>query len=52
MSVIYSLIFDLITEPLGLPIDWYKEYLIMLIVGIIAYEFASDFVGKAYARGV
>ncbi|MBQ8836962.1 MAG: hypothetical protein IJ002_05605 [Clostridia bacterium] len=40
MKVIYSLIFDIITDPLGLPISWICEYIILLVVGAIAYKIA------------
>ena len=31
------LIFDLVKEPLGLPIDWYYEWIILLVIGEIEY---------------
>ena len=40
MKAIYSLIFDIITDPLGLPISWIWEYIILLVVGAIAYKIA------------
>ncbi len=36
----YKFIFELIKEPLGLPIAWYWEYLILLILNEIAYQIA------------
>ena len=44
----FKFIFDLATEPLGLPIEWYYEWLILGVIGIIAYSFAYDKVGDMY----
>ncbi len=41
----FKFIFDLVTEPLGLPIEWYYEWLILGVIGFIAYLFAYDKVG-------
>ena len=41
-------IFDLATEPLGLPIDWYYEWIILGVIGYIAYLIAYDKVGSLY----
>lgn len=38
-------IFDLLTSPLGLPINPLFEYLILLVVGFIAYLIAFSAVG-------
>ena len=38
----FKFIFDLATEPLGLPIEWYYEWLILGVIGFIAYLFAYD----------
>lgn len=43
-------IFDLATEPLGLPIDWYYEWIILGVIGYIAYLIAYDKVGSLYHR--
>ena len=40
MRVIYSFIFDRITDPLGLPIYFLWEYLILAIIGKIGYKIA------------
>lgn len=37
MKAIYSLIFDIITDPLGLPVFWITECIILLIVEKIAF---------------
>lgn len=44
----FKFIFDLATEPLGLPIEWYYEWMILGVIGIIAYSFAYDKVGDMY----
>ena len=40
LLLIYKLIFTLLTDPLGLPIDPLWEYVILLIVGEIVHEIA------------
>lgn len=47
-----SLLFDFIVDPLGLPIDWYYEYIIMAVVGLLAYELAFEKTGNLIARGI
>ena len=44
----FKFIFDLATEPLGLPIEWYYEWLILGVIGFISYLFAYDKVGDMY----
>lgn len=48
----FKFLFDLVTEPLGLPIEWYYEWLILGVIGIIAYSFAYDKVGDMYRSHV
>ena len=48
----FKFIFDLATEPLGLPIEWYFEWLILGVIGFIAYLFAYDKVGDMYHSNV
>lgn len=48
MSEIFRYIFDYLTDPLGLPIDWYWEYIILLAVEKLAYLLAFDNVGDLY----
>ena len=38
----FKFIFELATEPLGLPIEWYYEWIILLVIGEIAYHVAYD----------
>jgi hypothetical protein len=47
----FKFIFDLATEPLGLPIEWYYEWIILLVIGEIAYRVAYDKVGVLYQSG-
>lgn len=47
----FKFIFDLITEPLGLPIEWNYEWIILLVIGEIAYHVAYDKVGALYHSG-
>ena len=47
----WKLFFDFLTEPLGLPIEWYWEYLILAIIGIVAYIVAYRYVGNLYDSG-
>lgn len=44
----FKFIFDLATEPLGLPIEWYQEWLILGVIGFVAYFIAYDKVGDLY----
>lgn len=47
----FKFIFDLATEPLGLPIEWYYEWIILLIINEMAYQVAYDKVGILYHSG-
>jgi hypothetical protein len=47
----FKFIFDLLTDPLGLPIEWYYEYLILAAIGTIAYGVAYRCVGDMYHIG-
>lgn len=42
MRPIFSFIFDLITDPLALPISPLWEYLILLVLGEIAFRIAGE----------
>lgn len=48
MSKIFSFIFDMFTDPLTLPIEPWKEWLIIGIIGLIAYVVAFIIVGNMY----
>ncbi len=44
----FKFIFDIITDPLGLPIEWYYEWIVLGIIGYISYLLAYDKVGILY----
>lgn len=47
----FKLLFEFLTEPLGLPIKWYYEYIILTVIGFIAYIIAFRCVGSMYREG-
>lgn len=47
----FKLLFDLLIDPLGLPIEWYYEYLILAVLGAVAYGIAYRCVGDMYHMG-
>ena len=51
MRELFSFIFDKLTDPLGLPIAVWKEWLILLVIGAIAYRVAFSIVGDMYDVG-
>jgi len=51
MRAIFSFIFDRLTDPLGLPISALWEYVILLVIGAIAYAIAFSAVGDMYDSG-
>ncbi len=51
MRAIFSFIFDRLTDPLGLPIEWYWECIILAVVGLAAYIIAYRAVGDLYSDG-
>lgn len=48
----FKFIFDLLTDPLGLPIEWYWEYFVLLVIGAVAYAVAYRCVGDMYSGGM
>ena len=40
--IINKLLFELLTSPLGLPIKWYYEYIIMFVIGKIAFSYGWE----------
>lgn len=40
--IINKLLFELLTSPLGLPIEWYYEYMIMFVIGKIAFSYGWE----------
>lgn len=51
MREVLSFIFDRIIDPLSLPIDTWKEWLILGIIEIAAYIIAYRCVGSLYQSG-
>jgi hypothetical protein len=47
----FKLFFELLTEPLGLPIELYYQYIILAIIGVISYGIAYSKVGDMYQGG-
>ena len=52
MREIMSFLFDRITDPLGLPIEAWKEWIILGIIGLVAYIVAFRSVGDLYDSGM
>ena len=52
MREVLSFLFDRITDPLGLPIAWYWEWIILAIIAFAAYAIAFRTVGDLYDGGV
>lgn len=51
MGEIFSAIFDILIDPLGLPISALWEFVILIIIGEIAYRIAFSMVGDMYRSG-
>ena len=52
MREVLSFLFDRITDPLGLPIAWYWEWIILAIIAFAAYAIAFRTVGDLYDGGM
>lgn len=52
MREVLSFLFDRITDPLGLPIAWYWEWIILAIIAFAAYAIAFRAVGNLYNDGM
>lgn len=48
----FKFIFDVLTEQLGLPIEWYYEWFALGIIETISYELAYPKVGMLYRSGM
>ena len=48
----YKFLFSILVSPLGLPIDWFYECIILLVVGEIAYRIAFITVGDLIVEGL
>lgn len=45
-------IFDILIDPLGLPINCIFEYVILGVIGEIAYRKAYSYIGELYRRKI
>ena len=52
MREVLSFLFDRITNPLGLPIAWYWEWIILAVIELAAFAIAFGAVGNLYADGM
>lgn len=52
MRELFSLLFDRITDPLGLPIEPWQEWLVLLVVNEIAYRISFRRVGDMFDSGL
>ena len=52
MSAIFKFLFERATDPLGLPINALYEYIILAVIGAIAYGIAYSKVGDMYHGGL
>lgn len=52
MSAIFKFLFERVTDPLGLPINALYEYIILAVIGAIAYGIAYSKVGDMYHGGL
>lgn len=48
MGKVFWFLFERLVDPLGLPIEAWKEYLILLAIGEIAYIITFYVVGRMY----
>lgn len=46
--MLLKLLFEFLTDPLGLPIPYIYEYMILAVIGAFAYVIAYNLVGKLY----
>ena len=52
MSAIFKFLFERATDPLGLPINALYEYIILAVIGAVAYGIAYSKVGDMYHSGL
>ncbi len=52
MINIFKILFEKLTEPLGLPVSPIFEYVILALIGLIAFILAYCIVGDMYHRGM
>ena len=51
MRELFSFIFDRLTDPLGLPIETWKEWIILGVIGVVAYNVTFQSGGNLYRSG-
>lgn len=51
-GLLLKFVFKILIDPLGLPIQWYYEYIILAIVENVSYRFAFGKVGELYDCGL
>lgn len=51
MSIFFKFMFERLTDPLGLPINALYEYIILAVIGAVAYGIAYSKVGDMYHGG-
>ena len=51
MRELFSFIFDRFTDPLGLPIETWKEWIILVVIEVAARNVAFQSVGDLYRSG-
>ena len=52
MGDILSWLFDLATDPLGLPLEAWKEWIVLLVISELAYWIAFGLVGRLYSNNI
>ncbi len=52
MREILSFLYNIVTDPLGLPIAWYWEWIILAIIEIVAFIAAFQIIGSLYRDGL
>ncbi len=52
MRILFKPLFEVLTGNVAVMDNWLYNYLIMFVVGEIAYQLAWDFVGNLYRNGV
>lgn len=52
MNIIFKFMFERLTDPLGLPINALYEYIILAVIGVVAYKLAYSKVGYMYHSGI
>ena len=52
MREIFRFCFDIITDPLSLPVNPLTEFIILALISQLAYEWAYGFVGDLYHTNI